>query len=83
MLNFVFKNRVRFSISKRTSNTRTDSVEFAHIPRYNKYHARIQCRYMGAKLFNSLPPILKVDLRNYKRRHKSLTNFVVKRDLEP
>lgn len=82
LLNFVFKNRFRFSISKRISKTRTDSEEFACLPRYNKYHTRIQCRYMGAKLFNSLPPQMKVDLRNYKRRHKSLTNFVMNRDLK-
>lgn len=82
LLNFVFKNRSKFSVSSHNGITRSALVESAMIPKYNKYHARIQCAYKGAILFNSLPPLLKIDLKNYKRRHKRLTHFITNRDLK-
>lgn len=68
LIEFVYKNKEKFNISVRGGITRNAEVEHAVVPKFRKYHTRIQATYCGPAAFNSLPHTLKSDLKNYKKK---------------
>lgn len=77
LLDFVFKNYNRFDISPAIGITRGALGDQAKWPRYFKYHTRIQAPYMGVKIFNALSFVIKMDIKNFKRRRKAIINYLL------
>lgn len=55
LLNFVFEHKTWFNIRAVSGKTRTAGAEKAYVPRYKKYHSRIQALYAGAVAYNFIP----------------------------